>query len=138
KTGLKYKRGYYAFRKLDIEFLPLEKKDYIKAIKLMLLQQTADIQKQRQQYKETRQYLGSLGGKKRKCDAPKCGFLGVRKVAELVGYKSPATGLKYREMLFKVIKSPRRLVRASGQEYMHWSDRGVVAEFLYPCDQISF
>lgn len=114
----------FYFYKLKEDKLALDKKTYTKQIIQHLLERTVANKLRRMKYAKKTDTI-VLG--KRETS----GFFGVRSAAKLFGRKSPATGAKYRDKFFSVIKEPRKVYRTSNIEYDKWS-----AEFMYKCDKI--
>lgn len=121
-------RGYHTkFYKLDPDEFDFEKKVYIKQIIDQLLVRTASNKVRRMLHAKKRTHYICQSSDER------LEFFGVRKAADLFGFKSPSTGLKYRKKYFCVVPSERKLRRTSKEEYGKW--RG--AEFLYAPDRIA-
>lgn len=132
KVGKKIKRPHVPFYKLDPEDFDLDKKVYIKQITDALLERTASNHRRRMLYRKRRTH--NLGQDREE----RSEFFGVRKAAKLFGFKSPATGKKYRDKYFCVIYSERKLRRATNEEYEVWRIKDKhCAEFLYEADKIA-
>lgn len=95
--------------------------DYIKELIGELLQRTADNKRRR------------IAKTVNKCGVKDFVSYGVRKAAELFGYKSPTTGSKYRSRYFSVLKSDRKVFRTTNKQY----EENNCAEFMYKCDMIA-
>ena len=92
----KYKFTYW---KIDVDELPLERKQYIEKLKDLILDQVAG-NKERQIKWRLKNKQTPFGVSKTET------FLSCRSVAKLFGLKSSASGNKYRQRLFEVIDEP--------------------------------
>lgn len=97
----KLKRHRFPYRKVLIENLPLNRKEYFKVLQDIVLKRIAG--------NKVRQIKWRLR-KKHSQDKTET-FISNRTVARLLGLRSPASGHKYREQLFDVIDEPVQKIK---------------------------
>jgi len=95
------KRHRYHYRKVNIEDLPENRKEYSKILRDMLLKTIAG--------NKVRQIRWRLKSKRVHNQTET--FISSRTVARLVGLRSAASGSKYRSKLFNVIQEPVQKVK---------------------------
>lgn len=101
-NGQRYKFGY---KKILIETLPLDRKEYFKVLRDMVLKTIAGNKVRQIKWK-----LKTKHKKDRRVNTSQT-FISTRTVARLVGLRSATSGSKYRNKLFEVIPEPTTMVK---------------------------
>lgn len=108
--------------KVNPDKLALDKKVYIKQLIDLLLKRTVE-NKRRQMLHAQKTHANTQN---------RFESYGVRSAADLFGYRSPKTGLKYRNKYFSVVKSGGKPMRTNNLQFSKYS-----AEFIYKCDKVA-